>query len=208
MADDLVVEAEDVVAEVARPYMPTRGASEDWCTPPKLVDLVVACFGGRVDLDPCANPWSMVSELTGAQEYMLPSWDSGTHVWSSGRRVRTLFGDGISRPWLGHVFVNPPYGRDLDIFMDRALRAAMSDEQASVIMLLPAKTSRRCWQRAVPKAAAVAFLGGRIQFLLPDGRDFGATFSSSLVLWTRDRELTHRFSLVLDGKAGHVMFGR
>jgi hypothetical protein len=185
--------------------MPVRAATEDWCTPPELVEVVTSIFGGRIDLDPCSNPWSRTAA---ALEVMPRLWDSGTHDWAPGRRDTVVFGDGIRTAWTGAVYVNPPYGRELDAFMDRSVRAAKGEERASVIMLAPAKTSRRCWQRTVPRASAVCFLDGRVDFELEGGAKSGVWFSSALVLWTRDRELVHRFAWYLDHKHGHVMFGR
>ncbi|WP_242394834.1 phage N-6-adenine-methyltransferase [Anaeromyxobacter oryzisoli] len=184
----------------ARPYMPTKAATEDWCSPPEIVDVVRSIFGGRIDLDPASNPHSIVAA---EREIWLPSWAEGREV-----PARVKVGDGIAMTWSGNVFTNPPYGYALDAFMDRSVRAAKSDESANVIMLAPCKTSRKCWQRTVPKARAVCFLDGRVTFLLPGGGRASATFSSALVLWTRDRELLHRFAWYLDDKHGHVVFTR
>jgi hypothetical protein len=199
--------AEDV--QPARPYMPTKAATEDWCTPPEYVDVVKRIFGGTIDLDPASNPWSVVHPTT---EIMLPKWaevvNGAPELVHRAGRGAIIFADGIRTPWGGDVFVNPVYGEGLDDFMDRAVRAAKGDEAANVVMLAPSKTSRRCWQRTVPKAQAVCFLEGRVSYLLPEGERAGATFSSALILWTRDRELVHRFSWYLDGKLGHVMSPR
>lgn len=197
----------EAVVEPATPapvrgYMPNKANSEDWCTPSENVDVVRRIFDGRIDLDPASNPWSVV----GAEhEVWLPSWAEGREV-----PARVVLADGLVYPWTGNVFTNPPYGRALDDFMHRARRAGLLHEwgEASVIMLAPCKTSRRCWQRTVPSARAVCFLDGRLEYVLPDGVKTSATFSSALVLWTRDVELVHRFAWFLDGKLGHVMFTR
>lgn len=185
-----------------KPFMPTRGATEDWCTPQELVDIVRRVFDGRIDLDPASNPWSKVGA---EREVWLESWAEGREV-----PVRVAVGDGLREPWSGNVFVNPPYGKTLDDFMQRARRAGLTHEwgPASVIMLVKCATSRRCWQRTVPFAKAVCFIDGRVEFVLQDGTKSGAWFSSALVLWTRDVELAHRFSWYLDGKLGHVMSPR
>lgn len=192
-----------------KPYMPVKAETEDWCTPPEIVDVVRRTFGGAIDLDPATNPHSVVRAAT---EIMLPKWsanvDADRDLAEREARGELLFADGIRVPWKGSVFTNPPYGYDLDAFMDRSVRASKSDEDASVIMLAPCKTSRKCWQRTVPHAKAVCFIEGRVQYLLPGGARAGATFSSALILWTRDRELVHRFAWYLDRKVGHVVFTR
>jgi hypothetical protein len=185
----------------ARPYMPTKAATEDWCTPPEIVEVVSRIFGGRIDLDPASNPWSVVGA---EREVWLPKWAEGAPAVPG----RVHVGDGIRTEWSGNVFTNPPYGKGLDDFMDRSARCARGDEAGHVIMLGPSKTSRACWQRAVPKAPAVCFIDGRVEYLLPNGERTNAPFHSALILWTKDRELVHRFSWYLDGKLGHVMSPR
>ncbi len=198
-----VTEAPAAAAPPAsRPFMPTRGETEDWCTPPEIVDVVRRIFEDRIDLDPCANPWSTVGA---EREIWLPSWVEGREV-----PARVVVSDGLREPWQGNVYVNPPYGRALDDFMHRGRRAGLVQEwgEANILMLVASKTSRKCWQATVPLARAVCFIDGRLEFVLKDGTKSGAWFSSALVLWTRDVELVHRFSWYLDGKLGHVMSPR
>ena len=66
--------------------------SHEWETPKELLAALHSVFG-RFDLDPCA-PRS-----------------SRTRVRA--RRHLTAEDDGLSAPWHGVVFVNPPYGRTL-----------------------------------------------------------------------------------------------
>lgn len=203
-AASLQPEPEELV-EPPRPYMPTKAATEDWCTPPELVEAVRHVLE-EITLDPASNPHSHVGARL---EVWEPKWTAPELEAALLEERQVVVGDGLQDvPWSGHVYVNPPYGKALDGFMDRARRAALGEEAGTVLMLAPAKTSRRCWQRTVPDAAAVCFLEGRVRYVLPGGRRESATFSSALVLWTRDRELVHRFAWYLDRKVGHVVFPR
>jgi hypothetical protein len=188
--------------EAARPYMPTKAETEDWCTPPEIVEVVARIFGDRIDLDPATNPYSIVQAK---REVWLPRWAEGREV-----PPHVTVGDGLKVPWVGNVYTNPPYGRGLDDFMHQARRAGLhhTDGEASVIMLAPSKTSRQCWQQTVPSARSVCFIHGRVTHIVPGKKPTNATFSSALILWTRDAELVHRFAYYLDGKHGHVMFTR
>src|SRR6185503_8425133 len=63
---------------------PNEGATNEWLTPPEIVKAL-----GPFDLDPCApvvRPWD-----TAAKHY-------------------TTAEDGLSQPWEGRVWLNPPYG--------------------------------------------------------------------------------------------------
>jgi hypothetical protein len=188
------------------PYLPVKPKTEDWCTPPEILDPVRRIFGGTIDFDPCSNPHSIVGAK---REVMLPTWNSGTWDWAPGRRELVIFGDGLEVPWLGNAFFNPPYSpKPMGEFMRRALVYAPPRDTpcASSIGFVPSKTSGKAWQDSVPGAQAVCFLNRRVRHLMPDGSlGDGAPFHQALVLWTSSRELVHCFCLELDGRLGHVM---
>lgn len=61
-----------------------------WNTPPKYIDAILK-FWPQIDLDPCANEYSLVPALNKIE---LPK-------------------DGLKESWdYPRIFVNPPYGRD------------------------------------------------------------------------------------------------
>jgi len=68
-----------------------RGATDDWITPPHIVEAL-----GRFDLDPCAcipQPW--------------PCADTSYN----------LDDDGLVQPWNGRTWCNPPYGPRAEPFL-------------------------------------------------------------------------------------------
>jgi hypothetical protein len=68
----------------------TSSLSEDWYTPPKYLDAVREVFGGTIDLDPMS--------CVEANQYVRAV------------RIYTAEVDGLSHPWDGHVYLNPPWG--------------------------------------------------------------------------------------------------
>lgn len=66
-------------------HEPTIGQSDEWYTPPEIFTALGLTF----DLDPCSP---------------------GPSHWVPARMVYTKANDGLSRPWFGCVFMNPPYG--------------------------------------------------------------------------------------------------
>jgi hypothetical protein len=66
-------------------HEPSIGKSDEWYTPPYYFEALGLTF----DLDPCSP---------------------GAHHWVPARRVYTRADDGLSLPWHGMVFVNPPFG--------------------------------------------------------------------------------------------------
>ncbi len=164
--------------------------NKDWCTPPKYVDAVREFFGGRIHLDPCSSPYSVVNaEL----EYKLPAHD------------------GLGESWAYHtIYVNPPYG------IDREHGTSISDwlrkceeanrlYQSEVIALVPVATNTGHWKKYVyGRATAICFLyDTRLRFLV-NGKDGGkgAPMSCALIYWGRNYdkffEVFTRFGAVVN----------
>lgn len=202
------------------PYMPTKAGTEDWCTPAEVLEPVRRVFGGHIDLDPCSNPHSIVCAR---RSVMLPKWREAYErkavgevltqrvLASIGEAEEVIFADGLEVAWRGSTYVNPPYSaKPLGAFMAKASLEARRG--VPTIMLTPSKTDLRAWQAHVPSAAAICFIKGRLDFIVPGGTGSAcgtsAPMATALVLWTTSRELVHRFALELDGKLGHVVFTR
>ncbi len=175
-------------------YLPRTAKSEDWTTPPHIIEAVLRAFGGGIDLDPCSNPDSIVPAATRIWLAKWADWYREDHPdLPDGVEV----GDGLLATWGGNVFVNPPYSSGaLGAFMARA-EGMVEVRGGSAIFLVPSKTDIRAWQKHVRGAAAVCFIDGRLTF---GGAEAGATFPSALVLWTADWVMRHRFAL----EVGHL----
>ena len=93
--------------------------------------------------------------------------------------------DGLSLPWHGTVFVNPPYGRTLSAWVAKAHREVREGRARTVVALLPARPDTSYWHAHVAGHAAVYFLRGRLRF--GDG-DQSAPFPSALAVWGSDPE--------------------
>jgi len=114
-----------------------RGAVE-WLTPPELLKSL-----GAFDLDPCApvnRPWD-----TAAAHY-------------------TVEDDGLSRPWNGRVWLNPPYDDKAASWLERLA------DHGNGMALIFARTDTMAFHRHVwGRADATLFIRGRVQFYRIDG---------------------------------------
>ena len=111
---------------------------DDWITPQWLIKKL-----GPFDLDPCA---------------------SSTQPWPCAKKSLTASDDGLSTPWHGMVWCNPPYGRSLEAWLGRLAC------HGSGIALVFARTETQAFFRCVwPWASALLFLQGRLKFHYPDG---------------------------------------
>lgn len=67
-----------------------------WLTPKHIIDAL-----GRFDTDPCCPP-------------NMP--------WRTADRMLTKEDDGTTAPWVGRVWLNPPYGKEAWPFLERMSR--------------------------------------------------------------------------------------
>lgn len=121
-------------------HEPCIGASDDWYTPRAIFDALNLTF----DLDPCSP---------------------GEGHWVPARHVFTKADDGLSRPWHGCVFVNPPFGgREGHIpWLERFL------DHGNGIAIVRAYTSSGWFHRHLPRAEMILFPRGKTKFVRPDG---------------------------------------
>jgi len=70
--------------------------------------------------------------------------------------------DGLSRPWFGTVYMNPPYGRQMKHWIAKAYTE--SQNGATVVCLIPARTDTSYWHDYVMRAAEVRMIRGRLHF--------------------------------------------
>ena len=108
-----------------------------WETPQELFDELDKEF--QFDLDVCAIP-----ENAKCKAFYTPEQD------------------GLSQPWKGTCWCNPPYGRDIGQWVRRAFLASISG--STVVMLLPSRTDTKWFHDYIYKRAEIRFVKGRLKF--------------------------------------------
>lgn len=112
--------------------------NDEWLTPPEILRAL-----GSFDLDPCspiARPWD-----TAAKHF-------------------TVLDDGLSKPWGGRVWCNPPFGKEAVKWLRRMAA------HGNGIALIPARTETAMFYETVWGAAdGVLFLKSRPHFHFVDG---------------------------------------
>lgn len=135
-------------------------AGNEWGTPAELVTPLADAVGG-FDLDPAA----------GAEPE--PYADS-RYTYSD---------DGLSSPWYGRVWLNPPYGRKHNrAWGERTTDAADNDDVTSITALVPASTGTAWFGETYATADALTFIHERLSFIdaasVSDDETANATFGS------------------------------
>lgn len=129
--------------------------TDEWATPQELFDALSWVFG-PFTLDPCATAGN-----------------------AKCKRFFTPEDDGLSQPWSGKVFMNPPYGRQIGQWVRKAYDE--SRKGAFVVCVLPARTDTRWWQDYASHGH-VHFLRGRLRF---GNASNSAPFPSAIVTFGR-----------------------
>jgi phage N-6-adenine-methyltransferase len=86
--------------------------------------------------------------------------------------------DGLNQPWYGRCWCNPPYGREIGKWVEKAYKSAT--DGATVVMLLPAKTDTKWFHKYIYGKAEVRFIRGRLKF---GGSKNSAPFPSMVVVF-------------------------
>jgi len=110
---------------------------------------------GGIDLDPCSN------------SHTTPNVPAATHY--------TRDDDGLAQPWQGCVFMNPPYGREIDDWIGKLVDEYTHGKVAEAIALVPSRTDTQWWQRL--RDYPVCLVVGRLKFI---GNTDPAPFPSAI----------------------------
>ena len=89
--------------------------------------------------------------------------------------------DGLSRPWIGTIWCNPPYGRKIGEWVRRAYIYSHIGP-TTVVMLLPARTDTRWFHDYIYNKSntEIRFIKGRLKF---GGCKNSAPFPSMIVIF-------------------------
>ena len=124
-------------------------ATDDWATPQETFDELDAEFG--FVLDPCAS----------STNHKCNSWYGLDHPDPQRR-------NGLSADWAtearllgGPVFMNPPYGRKIANWVEKANLTASAG--TTVVCLVPSRTDTR-WFHSHCIGNELRFLKGRLKF--------------------------------------------
>lgn len=134
----LAIGAQHPEASPQRPNVHFSSKTDEWPTPQWLFDALDREFG--FTLDPCST-------------------DANAKCPKHFTRAE----DGLRQSWAGEtVFMNPPYGEQIGLWMAKAHHAAV-DEKATVVCLVPARTDTRWWHAFAMKHE-IRLLRGRLRF--------------------------------------------
>jgi len=132
-------------------------ATPEWSTPQDFFDALNKEFG-PFTLDVCAN-----------------EHNTKCKTWYGANGASWV--DGLSQPWTGKVWMNPPYGRGIGAWVKKAYESSQAG--ATVVCLLPSRTDTKWFHNYCTKGV-IRFVPGRLKF---GGHKNAAPFPSMVVIF-------------------------
>lgn len=126
-----------------------KNTTIEWLTPPELVKML-----GEFDLDPCTpvNPPFLHAKIN-----------------------YTVKDDGLTKKWFGRVYMNPPYGKGMEKWIEKL------KNHGNGIALIFARTETKFFFNHIwDDADAVLFVKGRIRFYNIKGEQKGTPGAPSI----------------------------
>ena len=112
-------------------------AKEEWGTPQNLFDNLNKEF--NFTLDVCA-----LEENHKCDNYFTPETD------------------GLSQQWIGSCWQNPPYGKTISQWIEKAYLESLHGTRT--VCLIPARTDTKYFHEYCMKASEIRFVKGRLKF--------------------------------------------
>lgn len=130
--------------------------TDDWSTPKEFFNKLDITY--KFTLDPCSTAMNAKCRLYFTEET-----------------------NGLEESWEGHhVFMNPPYGRDIGKWIKKAFEESQK-ENTMVVALIPSRTDTKYWHDYCMKANMIYFVKGRLKF--GESKN-SAPFPSAVVVFT------------------------
>lgn len=163
----------DEIREGAKPseaikkhvHVAQNSGENEWYTPGEIIQAAKAAMGA-IDCDPASS--DVANQTVGASVFFTEEQN------------------GLTQPWRGRVWLNPPYAQPLIAQFAEATASKYEAEEFEHACILVNNATETGWfQRLLSVASGVCFPSSRIRFLSPDGKQ-GAPLQGQAILYVGD----------------------
>jgi hypothetical protein len=112
--------------------------NDEWLTPPEIIKVL-----GPFDLDPCSPI---------------------NRPWDTARKHYSILDDGLSSPWAGRVWCNPPYGKEAEVWLKK-----LADHGNGIALIFARTETEMFFSQVWGRASSILFIKGRLYFYYVDG---------------------------------------
>jgi len=144
------------------PHIARSNGNNEWYTPKEYIEAARSVMGS-IDIDPASCDFA--NRIVQARNYY------------------TVKEDGLSYPWHGNVWLNPPYaGKLIPLFCSKLKNHADNGDVKQAIVLVNNATETAWFNILIGIASAVLFPAKRVKFYMPDGK-IGSPLQGQAVIY-------------------------
>jgi ParB family chromosome partitioning protein len=130
-------------------HVANNSGENEWYTPAPIIEAARNVMGG-IDVDPASS--DVANKTVQAATYY------------------TKDDDGLTKEWVGSVWMNPPYAQPLIRDFSETLVSQYKNQIVTQAIVLVNNATETAWFQSLAEAAcALCFPSGRIRFLDPSG---------------------------------------
>jgi hypothetical protein len=167
-----------------RAHVSQNSGENEWYTPVEFIAAARAAMGS-IDVDPASNDQAQ--------------------LWIQADAYFTKERSGLNSPWVGNVWMNPPYSQPLiGQFCEKACDEYEWGASTQAVVLVNNGTETRWGQRLLETCSAICFPAGRIRFIDQNGEPSGAPLQGQMIVYLGDAPARFeaaftQFGVVLNG---------
>lgn len=151
-----------IAADAKRVHVANNTGEFEWYTPPLILDAARQVLGA-FDLDPASC--ALANKTVCATTYY------------------DIEANGLSKPWVGRVWLNPPYSQPLVAQFVNKLLSHWQAGDITACLLVNNATDTAFLQAALSECTSACFLRGRVRFIDAQGNPNGAPLQGQVVLY-------------------------
>jgi phage N-6-adenine-methyltransferase len=162
---EYVPQEERIILPESKPHVSYNTGNNEWYTPSEYIEAARNVMG-EIELDPASS--HKANETVKALRYY------------------TSENDGLSKQWIGKVWMNPPYSVDLIYrFCEKLTWHYKEGDITEAIVLVNNATETNWFNILIEQAGAVVFPKGRVKFQTSNG-SVGAPLQGQAIIYLGD----------------------